>query len=165
MHPWTSLFPDDLMTHPGFALLDSGTFLHHWDHRDSEYSQTHLKWHPENINKTHSHQVRRTVSRKYGEMWRETQERRLKINCTHRAVGRTLLTGNGRLISEDSLVASFANAAQSCKGKRIHSILFALSTFRTNSFTDGVFLWRTKMQFLTQCLYWKSPCVLETNHD
>lgn len=73
-------------------------------------------------------------------MWRETQERRLKINGTHRAVGRTLLTGNGRLISEDSLVASFANAAQSCKGKRIHSILFALSTFRTNSFTDGVFL-------------------------
>lgn len=39
----------------------------------------------------------------------------LSINCTYRLVNRTLLTGNGRCLSDDSLETMNANAAQSCK--------------------------------------------------
>lgn len=39
----------------------------------------------------------------------------LRINCTYRLVKRTLLTRNGRSLSDDSLETTNTNAAQSCK--------------------------------------------------
>lgn len=51
----------------------------------------------------------------YSLMSDEWHRSTLNVNCTYRLVNRTLLTRNGRLISDESLVTSLANAAQSCK--------------------------------------------------
>lgn len=55
----------------------------------------------------------------YRKMWCEKQEKTLNTKCAYGFVNRTLLTGNGCLVSDESLVPSFADAAQSCKERGI----------------------------------------------